>query len=937
MTATTKASLRGTAGARDAAGGGENRDAVVVNIKNPLAKAIDPYADTLAVFGPQIGTNAAASRRWRKVKRAIPIVCVSVILIGVIVWILVRERPAKSSVYDEEPSTWQGSGGEVEDRSGKEYKVVSSGAGTFGIHAASHGPHGAVSDGGGTNVVMTSGETPSTHSNGHDSHDSPGHLGTLHETTHTASPHGASSAHHAGAGTSGDDVGGGSLSSASSQHAGGGGEHGGLFPEPKGRVESIPLHSQRHGGEDSGGADASDSVDGGRKGNGDASGDGDSDSSGGARMTATRAGPARMARQCAYTVVQGMHAASSEDEDVHMTLRQIVQDEDEELNDWCSLMLRSHRLQTRFDCHAHRAVLYLATRRHHEAPWGTAQDKCRAMGAHLVSIHSHEENFFVASFMHRQDFWLGLRYQGLPGDGEGWAWVDKSPLKWTGWAEGMPGANGLYREGPAGPQKCGASNYHASYKYEHHKAPLGEWDDAYCEDIQADARKLFVCKVRVEDFAAALDLAESDLDTGLVLKGRVEAAMRAEAKGDAEALKEIGEAEKQWDSEEDGDHRHRHRHHHHHHGSEDSEDKGAEEGGHKEGDKDGEGDGDQSSSSVAAVDHEIKKAEMREQQSRERREQWERERARAKAREAFRVSLEKDWWVGDEDPALKDAGPESSRRGGSRRRDADDDDDHDKKASSESSDDDGKADDNGDASDAGDGSGRGDEDGDGGKATEEDGGGRDTDGGASEDGGWGEEVDVSDSSEEDWDVEEDERRHGRHKHHHHHKSDEEEREGKDGEEVEDNAGEEVTGGGDEDSQDADKGGGDGENGGSGDGDSEQDDGAGDREGGDGAIDQGDGEGGGGGDGGKEDGDNGADDSINSDAGDTGGEGDEETRSDTDASEEQGDADASEERVDSQEEDGGGRVDVLVAASSDDLGVMGLEAFVEPSDELSAVE
>ena len=70
-----------------------------------------------------------------------------------------------------------------------------------------------------------------------------------------------------------------------------------------------------------------------------------------------------------------------------------------------------------------------------KATWVDAEQECQQYGGHLASVHSEEENTFLAnSIILWDNVWLG----GLT-EGQGWEWSDKTDWDWSAWASGMPG------------------------------------------------------------------------------------------------------------------------------------------------------------------------------------------------------------------------------------------------------------------------------------------------------------------------------------------------------------------------------------------------------------------------------------------------------------------------------------------------------------------
>nr|KAF6309601.1 Fc fragment of IgE receptor II [Pipistrellus kuhlii] len=73
--------------------------------------------------------------------------------------------------------------------------------------------------------------------------------------------------------------------------------------------------------------------------------------------------------------------------------------------------------------------------------WFQAREACRGLGGRLASIHSPEEQDFLAKHSSRKGTWIGLR--DLDREGE-FVWMDQSPLGYSNWGSGEPdnGAQG---------------------------------------------------------------------------------------------------------------------------------------------------------------------------------------------------------------------------------------------------------------------------------------------------------------------------------------------------------------------------------------------------------------------------------------------------------------------------------------------------------------
>lgn len=68
-----------------------------------------------------------------------------------------------------------------------------------------------------------------------------------------------------------------------------------------------------------------------------------------------------------------------------------------------------------------------------ERSWHTAQEYCRGMGAHLVTISDEAENLFVYNIASYA--WLGASDEKAEGN---WLWITGEPLIYSNWAEGEP-------------------------------------------------------------------------------------------------------------------------------------------------------------------------------------------------------------------------------------------------------------------------------------------------------------------------------------------------------------------------------------------------------------------------------------------------------------------------------------------------------------------
>ncbi|PIO58330.1 lectin C-type domain protein, partial [Teladorsagia circumcincta] len=80
--------------------------------------------------------------------------------------------------------------------------------------------------------------------------------------------------------------------------------------------------------------------------------------------------------------------------------------------------------------------------------WSTfdnAESVCMSNGGHLASIHSDEENIFVADiskagveYKKEDDLtWIGLKQENYP-TSSAWTWTDGTPLDYNAWGSGQP-------------------------------------------------------------------------------------------------------------------------------------------------------------------------------------------------------------------------------------------------------------------------------------------------------------------------------------------------------------------------------------------------------------------------------------------------------------------------------------------------------------------
>ncbi|CAJ0601371.1 unnamed protein product [Cylicocyclus nassatus] len=127
--------------------------------------------------------------------------------------------------------------------------------------------------------------------------------------------------------------------------------------------------------------------------------------------------------------------------------------------------------------------------------WDNAESRCIAVGGHLTSIHSHDENSFVAELARSgirmsssdQATWIGLVQSNHLNSNSTleWIWIDGTEVDFHNWAPGEPGNQG-------GMQQCVmiasdpyAANLDNKFSLRHRK-----WNDYLCTQIL----RSFVCK-----------------------------------------------------------------------------------------------------------------------------------------------------------------------------------------------------------------------------------------------------------------------------------------------------------------------------------------------------------------------------------------------------------------------------------------------------------
>lgn len=110
--------------------------------------------------------------------------------------------------------------------------------------------------------------------------------------------------------------------------------------------------------------------------------------------------------------------------------------------------------------------------------WVEAEAFCRALGGHLATLTTAEENQFVHTFMWESGFTTA--YFGLEDEERDhtWEWVTGEPVEYTNWDSGEPSYSGRERYG--------------MYFYKH---TTGTWNDAhFYEDAEVDPGCSFICE-----------------------------------------------------------------------------------------------------------------------------------------------------------------------------------------------------------------------------------------------------------------------------------------------------------------------------------------------------------------------------------------------------------------------------------------------------------
>lgn len=116
------------------------------------------------------------------------------------------------------------------------------------------------------------------------------------------------------------------------------------------------------------------------------------------------------------------------------------------------------------------------------ATWLEAKAFCEALGGHLATLTSAEENQFVHSFMLENGFYsayFGLSDLKRTGD---WVWVTGEPFEYTNWHRGEPSYSGREKYG--------------MYFYKHTK---GTWNDShFYEYLEDDPGWSYICEWDLE-------------------------------------------------------------------------------------------------------------------------------------------------------------------------------------------------------------------------------------------------------------------------------------------------------------------------------------------------------------------------------------------------------------------------------------------------------
>jgi len=117
-----------------------------------------------------------------------------------------------------------------------------------------------------------------------------------------------------------------------------------------------------------------------------------------------------------------------------------------------------------------------------ELNWQDAENHCKGQGGHLASIHSKEENDFVAGLASpfHDEPWLG----GTDVTGS-WVWSDGSPFSFIAWGPDQP-------DNAGGKEHCLSTNWWG----------YGNWNDLDCSRTFAstDSAQKFICKIADNKF-----------------------------------------------------------------------------------------------------------------------------------------------------------------------------------------------------------------------------------------------------------------------------------------------------------------------------------------------------------------------------------------------------------------------------------------------------
>ncbi|EGW02089.1 C-type lectin domain family 4 member A, partial [Cricetulus griseus] len=99
------------------------------------------------------------------------------------------------------------------------------------------------------------------------------------------------------------------------------------------------------------------------------------------------------------------------------------------------------------------------------ANWSQSEEKCSSVGAHLMVVHSKEEQDFITKFLSNRDaYFIGL----LDPDHRQWRWVDQTPYN--------ENATFWHRDEPNNDkEQCVIVN---------HRLSGWGWNDVFCSDPQ---------------------------------------------------------------------------------------------------------------------------------------------------------------------------------------------------------------------------------------------------------------------------------------------------------------------------------------------------------------------------------------------------------------------------------------------------------------------